>query len=139
MPEETTPDLVTTLRRSIAAIGRRDFDEAFSAYGPDAVWDASTTGLGIFEGRQAIRRFFEDWWGSYEDYEQSIEELRDLGDGVTFGVVLQRARLSGSSGLVELRYAGVVVWSEGLIQRVTIYTDIDEGRAAAERLVEERG
>jgi hypothetical protein len=31
------------------------------------------------------------------------------------------------------------VWEDGLIVRVTNYTDIDEARAAAERLAEERG
>ena len=35
--------------------------------------------------------------------------------------------------------ASVGVWREGLIERVTSYRDIDEARAAAERLAESRG
>jgi hypothetical protein len=31
-------------------------------------------------------------------------------------------------------YAGVVAWKDGLIVRVTVYPDIAEARAAAERL-----
>jgi len=50
-----------------------------------------------------------------------------------------RGRLAGSSGSVELRYAGVSTWADGLIERVTTYLDINEARAAAERLAEERG
>jgi hypothetical protein len=33
----------------------------------------------------------------------------------------------------------VTLWTDGLIERSSIYTDIDEARAAAERLAEERG
>jgi hypothetical protein len=40
---------------------------------------------------------------------------------------------------VRLRYAVVGVWVEGLVVRLTNYGNIDEGRAAAERLAEERG
>ena len=93
----------------------------------------------MFEGREAIRGFFEDWAISYDDFEQALEEVSDLGNGVTFGVFLMRGRLAGSSGSVELRYAGVSTWADGLIERVTTYLDINEARAAAERLAQERG
>src|SRR5207248_4133934 len=48
------------------------------------------------------------------------------------------ARLVGGSGEVRLRYAAVGVWADGLVVRVTNYTDVDEARAAAERLAESR-
>jgi hypothetical protein len=67
------------------------------------------------------------------------EELRDVGNGVIFGVSHQGGRPRGSSGLVALRYAGVGTWRDGLLERLTLYTDIDEARAAAERLAKERG
>jgi hypothetical protein len=31
------------------------------------------------------------------------------------------------------------VWHEGMVTRVTTFLDVDEARAAAERLAEERG
>jgi hypothetical protein len=68
-----------------------------------------------------------------------LEEFRDLGDGVTFGVLFQRGRPAGSSGFVELRAAMVATWTDRLIERVTVYANPDEARAAAERLAEERG
>jgi ketosteroid isomerase-like protein len=107
-------------------------------YRPDAVWDNSDVGLGVYEGREAIRGFLEDWRGSYEDFEQVLEEFRDLGNGVTVGMVRQRARLPGS-GFVEQRYAGVATWADELLEHVTNFADLDEARAAAERLVRERG
>jgi ketosteroid isomerase-like protein len=51
--------------------------------------------------------------------EQALEEVRDLDNGVTFGLFLVRGRLAGSSGLIEFRYAGVSAWRDGLIERVT--------------------
>jgi len=40
---------------------------------------------------------------------------------------------------VEARNAWVTTWDGGKIVRTTMYTDLDEGRAAAERLAHERG
>jgi ketosteroid isomerase-like protein len=137
--EPTAPDLVELGRRSVDAFARRDVDATLALYGPDCVWDTSPIGMGIHEGRESVRKFFEDWIGTYEDYDQVLEKTRDLGNGVTFGVILQRGRPVGGSGFVALRYASVATWRNGLIERVTVYTDIDEARAAAERLAEERG
>ena len=49
-----------------------------------------------------------------------------------------RGHLVGS-GDVRLRYAAVTAWVEGAVARDTNYTDIDEARAAAERLAQSRG
>ena len=136
-PEEsTTSDLVELARRSVEVEG---LDEALSFYAPHAVWDASPWGMGVFEGQAAVRGFFEDWRSSYSGIERTAEEIRDLGNEVTFAVIVQRARVAGSSGAVQLRYASVAQWTDGLMVRNTTYTDIDEARAAAQRLAGERG
>jgi ketosteroid isomerase-like protein len=138
MPEEsTTPDLVELGRRVQQAANRRDFDLMMSVYAPDAVVDAE--GLGTFEGRAAIRVFFEDMLGSFDQYVLEQDEVVDLGNGVGFSVFCQSGHPGGSVGRVQQRYASVTERTEGLIVRVTFYSDIDEGRAAAERLAEERG
>ena len=137
--EPTTQDLEEPLRRGVEAFNRRDFDAALATFWPDGVWDMSLLGMGAFEGRKAIRDFWEDWLGAYEDYEQVIEEFRQLGNDVTFAVLKQRGRLRGSSGEVSVRYAAVTTWRNELVERATNYTDIDAARAAAERFAEERG
>jgi ketosteroid isomerase-like protein len=109
-----------------------------SFFAPDAVLE-NMGALGTFEGVAAIRGFWQDWFASYEELWAEQEEGLDLGNGVGFAVVIQKARLVGSSGYVRHRNALVAIWVEGLIERVTFYTDIDEARAAAERLAEERG
>jgi ketosteroid isomerase-like protein len=142
MPDEsTTPDPVELSRRLNEAVNRGDFDTAVAMYTPDAVYDGSPMDGEVIKGRDALRGFLEDWFGAYEEWEQVAEEERDLGNGVGFGAFRQRARPAGSSGFVELHYAFVaIVREDRLIERVTVYgTDIDQARAAAERLSQERG
>ena len=138
MPERsTTPDPIELSRRFLEAASCLDFDAMVSFYAPDAVWEGRASGM-TFEGRTAIRGFWEDWFASYEELRLEQEEDLDLGNGVVFAVIMQMARLVGSSGYVRYRHALVAIWVEGLIVRVTMYSDIDEARVAAERLAEER-
>jgi ketosteroid isomerase-like protein len=139
VPEEsTTPDLVALLRRAYEAVSRRDADAALSFVAPHAAYKTVVLGS-AFEGHVAIRGFLEQWWGGYDEYAIEPEEILDLGNGVIFAVVIQRARVVGSSGEVRHRNAQVTVWENGLIVLLTNYADPDDARAAAERLAEERG
>jgi ketosteroid isomerase-like protein len=137
--ESTTPDLVELQNRHTDAGSRRDLDAMTAFYAPDAVYDMSPMGMGIFEGQAAARGFMEDWFASYEQYELEAEEILDLGNGVGLRILIKKGRPVGSSGEVQLRYAAVGVWEGGKIMRMTNYSDIDEARAAAERLAHERG
>ncbi len=140
MPEEsTTPDLVELARPGFEAMSRGDLDAVMRFYAPDAVYDLSDAWLDTFEGEEAIRRFFEDWHRSWEDYRFEEEEMLDLGHGVGLGVVRESARLVGGKGRVETRVAQVSIWANGKIEWLTAYPDPDEARAAAERLAQERG
>jgi ketosteroid isomerase-like protein len=138
MPEEsTTPDLVELVRGHLAALERHDFDATTSLYAPDAVF--TSHGIGAFEGRAAIRGFHEDWFTSYEDITAEVEDALDLGNAVGCVVTVLRGCHASSSAPVRLRYASVITVADGLVVGSTNYLDIDEARAAAERLAEERG
>jgi ketosteroid isomerase-like protein len=137
--ESTTPDLVERWQETADAYARRDFHTMMRFFAPDAVWDTSPAGLGSFEGAAAIRSFLEDWIGAYEEYEYKQEEGQDLGNGVLFAVASLGGRLAGSAGEVQERWGYTVTWAEGMIARVITGADIDEARAAAERLAESRG
>jgi ketosteroid isomerase-like protein len=140
MPDEsTTADLVERYRDSLEAANRRDFDAMTRFWAPEAVWDTSPAGVGKFEGLAAFRGFFEDWVSSYQEFEVEAEEVHDLGNGITFAILVQRGRPVGSRGEVRVRSATVGEWTDGLVVRVTNYPDVDEARAAATRLAEERG
>jgi ketosteroid isomerase-like protein len=136
--ESTTPDLRLLVQR-VSRLNRSEVEELMSFFAPDAVWDISRGGFEVIEGREAIRAFFEEWWAAYDDYESEAEEIQDLGNGVALAVFVERGRPVGSTGWVEFRDARVMIWADGLIERTTAFLNIDEARAAADRLAEERG
>ena len=136
--ESTTPDLVVLVRRWFEAGNRRDLDAVTSSFAPDATLVGRVVG-DHFEGRAAIRSFLEEWFGTYEELEFGLEEVRDLGKGVVFAVVIQNGRPVSSAGHLRQREGWVLVWARSLIERFTSYGDINEARAAAERLAQERG
>jgi len=133
MPEESaTPSLVELVGGALEAANRRDLDAVMSVFAVDAVFEGRALG-DVFEGRAAIRAFIEEWVGTYEELRYELEEARDLGSGVVFAIVVQHGRLAGTAGRVGQREGWVIVWKRDLIARIT-FSEVDEGRAAAERL-----
>ncbi len=108
-------------------------------YGRDSVWDVSPWGLGTHTGPTAIRQFFEDWIGGFDEYSVTVEELHALGGGVVYAISVQHGWAAGGVGVLRLRSAPVFVWDGDVAIRVTHHRDIKHGRAAAERLARERG
>jgi ketosteroid isomerase-like protein len=136
--ESTTPELVELTRGVFEAFSSGNLEAGLSRYAPDAVYQSAALGT-VFDGRSAIRGFMQEWTAAYEEFEMQPEEILELGGGITFSTVRQRGRPLGITGSVEWRFAAVAVWSDGSIVRAITYDDIDEGRAAAERLAAERG
>jgi ketosteroid isomerase-like protein len=119
--ESTTPDL-ETLRRGVEASNRRDFDAFLAAWAPDAVCELSPERLGGFEmsqptGHAAIQKVVEEYPRAFDDFQNAVEEAHDLGNGVTFAVIGERARPHGSSGFLERRYGLVATWRDGRTPR----------------------
>jgi ketosteroid isomerase-like protein len=140
MPDEsTTPDLVELTRQAFDAASSGDFDALMQFYTPDAVWDLSDLGLGIYDGVAAIRGFHEDWFGAYDDHSFELDEILDLGHGVVFVAYREEGRPMGGKGRVEQRRWQVSVVVGGKAEWVKSFADIDEARADAERLAESRG
>ena len=144
--EFSVPDPVDQVRQFVeaanrVAANRGELDAVPSYLARDSVWDTSRVGIGVFEGVATIRRFLEDWFCSYEELQIVIDELLDVGSGVVLTVTRQMARPVGTTGYIQQREGWVWVWVDGLCASVTVYPEavIDEARAAAERLAEERG
>ncbi|HME05084.1 MAG TPA: nuclear transport factor 2 family protein [Solirubrobacteraceae bacterium] len=140
MPEEsTTPDPVELVRQAFDSGNRHDVDAIMGFHASDAVWDLSDQGLGTFEGVAAIRGWVEDWFGVWADLHLDVQEMLDLGHGVVLSRVREDGRLADGGGHVEQQRGWVVLAGQGKIARIAIYLGIDEARAAAERLAQERG
>jgi ketosteroid isomerase-like protein len=134
--ESTTPDLAESSRQVADAMNSRDVDSVMSFFATDAVMLGAT---GTQTGAAAIRELWEGWLAAFEQMRVEVDELLDLGNGVCLAVVIQVARPRGSSGEVRQRLGFAIVRGpDGLIVRWESYPDIDEARAIAKRLAEER-
>jgi hypothetical protein len=133
----------TTLVELTRAWIEADSYEEWSAFAerllaPDCVWVSEP--LGPVKGKVAIVAFVKEYWATWQDHHHYAEEVLDLGHGVMFSIMREHGLLKGSDAYVENRDAWVsVVGVDGRVVRSTVYKDIDEGRAAAERLAEEWG
>jgi limonene-1,2-epoxide hydrolase len=137
---EETPGLVEVMLLYMQAIQSGDRDAEIRLWARDAMFDLSNLGLGTHEGRQAIGGFIEEWQGRYETYTFEAEEFLDLGSGVAFVQARETGHLAGSPPdvRVEETWGWVFTVEQGMIVRCVCSRDIDEARAAAERLAEER-
>ena len=138
--ESTTPDLVGLMRRGFEAISTGDLDEALRFLTHDAVVDMTRTIGVVVQGRDALRAFQKDWLAGYDEVAYTAEEIVDAVNGVAFVRVLQTARPKGTAGYLTQREPNVLITEDGRVVRMIIYpeSELDEARAAAERLAEER-
>jgi len=137
--ESMLPDLLELTRMAFAAANDGDFDALMRFFGPESVFDVSSWGFGTYRGKRAIRRFLEDWIGSFDRFEREAAEVVDLGNGIIYVAAVTRGVPAGARQQIRLPGASVFVWKAGAIERVTNYRETDEARAAAERLAEEQG
>ena len=109
---------VDLMLASYDAFNRRDWD-AFVALMDDEVEIESRLVAveGGYHGHEGLRRWWDDFLGTFPDYTLEIEELRDLGD-VTLGHIRGWGHGSGSATPlvdpswhpVRWRYGKVVWW-----------------------------
>jgi len=119
-----------------AATNERDFSRAMGHYAEDVelvVQADASLEAGTFRGREAVGRWFGEWFSTFEPgYHFDIEEARAFGD-----VVLLHARHHGrgrTSGLEvrgEMGYLYTV--RDGKIVRVELYRTADDALRAVER------
>jgi ketosteroid isomerase-like protein len=133
--ESTRADPVELVRKQVEALNRRDLDGVMNSVADDVVLDGRFESI---EGRVTIRTFLDDWFRAYEELDFQIEEVSYLGGGVVLAVVIQDGRPAGGDGHVRQREGWVYVCEGGLIARLTTL-EVDQARAAAERLAHERG
>jgi len=138
MAESTTPGLTERMRRFTDALEQRDFDSALDFFGPDPEWDMSAMGMGVFKGPVAIRGLLEDWTASYDEWEIEFEQPLDFGSGVVLAVVSRTRPPRWQHGQCAAALRRRRQWAGEMILRVATYSDIDDGRAAAKRLADER-
>jgi ketosteroid isomerase-like protein len=125
MPEaHARLDTAAVFREHLDHIERGDIVQATADYAEDAVLEADPRGeqglllTGTFHGREAIGRWIDNWFSSFErgSYRFEVEESIDNGDWV-FMTVYHTARGAGSGAEVALRVYHAFTVGDGLIVR----------------------
>jgi ketosteroid isomerase-like protein len=103
---------------------------------PDFVWDTTTwSSVGGLNLRRCVglaetNSWLAEWAGAFEDWSLDIEEVFDGGDQmVTF--VRQHAKAGHGGPAVEMRFAQVWTFRDGLIARMEMYSERAEALEAA--------
>ena len=122
---------VEIVRRLYEAFDRGEADVALTYFDPEVVMDASHRVDGrIGHGQRELISILTEWLGTWDDWREEIEEVRDLGDRVLV-TSTQRGRGKGSGVEWENRFAMLYEVRRGKITRWTIYDDLREALEAA--------
>ena len=120
---------VEVVSRMYEAFGRGDAAAALSYVDPAVVTDPRHRVDGrVGHGHDEMVAILGEWLGTWDEWSQEIEEIRDLGDRVLV-IDTQRGRGKGSGIEWEGRFANLYEVQRGKITRMTIYDDL---RAAFE-------
>jgi ketosteroid isomerase-like protein len=124
---------VELVRDSLEALAGGGLDALAEFWHPDISWRAiegAPDDAGEMHGREAARRYVQDWFDTFEDLTAVSEELLDVGDDRVVAVqhLRGRARLSGIEA--ELRYAVVYTMRERKIICIREYGNREEALEA---------
>jgi ketosteroid isomerase-like protein len=122
------------IRRHFADANRRDFDAAAASFAEDVelVVPGPDVLAGTYSGREAVRRFFGDWYRTFGDSPLfELRELRHGGNAVAVSAhATGRGRLSGAEVSVDCFYVYRVRNSE--IVNIQFYRSWPDALEAAE-------
>lgn len=101
---------------------------------PHFVWDMSTAHdwpeSATYEGIEGVERFLRDWVGAFDDWQQEVQSLHDAGDKVV-AVMRQSGRAKGTGMPLDMAYAQVITFRDGLQVRMQMFQTRSEAFAAA--------
>ena len=123
---------VEVVRQMYDAFYRGDADGALGHFDQDVVVDASKgrPDIGIGRGREQVRRITTSWVGTWDQWREEIEEMRDLGSRVLV-LSVQHGRGKGSGVEVEAHWAVLYEVHRGKITRMAVYRERAEALEAA--------
>jgi uncharacterized protein len=124
---------VEVVRQYFPAYERGGLDAFAEFWHPDINWRAAEGALddvGLMEGPDALRHYYEQWEDTFETIRTEVEELVDAGDEVV-AVVRGIGRMKESEAEVNIRYAIVFSIRDGKIAAGREYLTREEALEAA--------
>jgi ketosteroid isomerase-like protein len=101
---------VELVRGIIEALNRGDVDGMLARMHPDFEWrplEASPVAR-VYRGREEVRRYIEDWLGTFETLWLDLEDPTEVADGIVAGV---HGHARGRASGVELETHFCQVWT----------------------------
>ena len=131
MTRFSVPDDVEILRGAYEALNEGDIERALAVLEEDAEWceHSDLPEAGLYQGRDAIRNFLEEFLESWQDFRQETEELIP-GKGRVLIMLRSKVRGKGSGISVEGQYAHLWTMRDGRGTRVDAYFHRDEALRA---------
>jgi ketosteroid isomerase-like protein len=110
-------------------------EKANAWFAEDVVWDFSGFRGWIedsqYVGHEAFDRQVARWTEPFETYHWEFSEILDAGGDDILALGWQRGTLKGSGAAVEMPLAQLLTIRDGKLQRLRIFADHDDARAAA--------
>jgi ketosteroid isomerase-like protein len=124
-----TQENVDACLRGADAISRGDEEALGQLLHPDVIFEPLRAATeGAFVGHDGVRRFLADTAETFEVFQVSLAEVRDLGDSVlAIGSIRVRGRGSGVE--TDIPSAVIAEFRDGLLWR---FKDYGEARLARE-------
>src|SRR5262245_1112027 len=124
---------VEVVRDSLQALRDEGLDAYTAFWHPAINWRAiegAPDDVGEMNGEDAVRRYVQDWFDTFDHFSATTEELVDLGGDRVLAVqhISGRAKLSGVE--TWLRYAVIYTLRGGMIVRGREYADRSEALKA---------
>jgi ketosteroid isomerase-like protein len=124
---------VEIVRRSWRAFVDGGLDALMEYFDREINWRAiegAPDDVGEMHGKDAVRRYLQDWLDTFQDITSTPTEVIDAGDDLVVAAlhVTGRARLSGIE--TELSYAVAYTVRDGMITRGREYADRDDALKA---------
>jgi uncharacterized protein len=123
---------VELIRRAYEAVARSDLDTANSYMHPEVEFHtyARSPAAGVYRGREAVRRYNEDLFATFESIRFELNEIVDAGERV---VVLSTQHAVPKGGQREMHVQIAEVWTvrDGLLAERRSYPTRAEALEAA--------
>ena len=112
-----------------------DLNAVLETFDPAVEWDTTTfegwPETGVYRGHDGVRRFFEEWLASWDDYEAGAEKYIDVDDERVLVFCWQRGVGRDSHAPVHMDWAQLCTLRGGLVRRMAAYSDREAAREAA--------
>ena len=119
--------------RSALASFDRSLDRVAEFWDPEIDWRAiegAPDDIGVFKGHEAMRRYYGQWYETFDDSQVETEELLDAGEQIV-AMIRAVGRMKGSGANIDMRLGIVYTVRDGLIVRGREYPSREEALEAA--------